>query len=658
MLRKRVESKVISLVLSVAVLLMNFNIFPVKIVTSYDYLSRGIDVSAYQGTIDWRAAANDGIDFAIIRSGLGKYSFQEDSKFKANYADARNAGVKVGTYWVSYAMSADEACEEAEVCYSIINGCDFDYPVYYDMEVASQSDSLSKQQITDIGLAFCQRLSSYGYTVGIYANRNWFTNYIDKNQVINSGYEIWLAQYPSGEYAVNPEDYDKSYECGMWQYSSKGSVSGISGYVDVDVSYRDYGYKDSDVPDIIVEQTPPAISDIKIIGQTDTSYTIQCEVYDNESGIDRVQFPTWTNENGQDDLISDWGTNEAVRGAIDGNTVTYTVNISDHNNELGSYTTHIYAYDKCGNFTSSEITFNFIWYRESVPADIGDTFDAVILAKEPWIPVRAYDNDNAALHTEEGLSSEMWRFTKQSDGSYTIQNFKTGKFLDAEDTGTAGGTNVITFEGNGGENQKWFLYKLSDGYVIRPAYTDLVLDVAGAAFESGTNIQLYERNGSPAQIFSLYGDLSYGNPKINDTEISVTGTTAVMNFNGYYSDEYRIYRSTDKKTWKVIDTVDSALYSDSGLIPSTTYYYKIDFINRFYTVTSDIYSVTTEKSNKKGDINNDGSFNIADFVMLQRFILDSGTLINWENADVCEDDRIDVFDMILMRKLVVEEVVL
>ena len=434
---------------------------------------------------------------------------------------------------------------------------------------------------------------------GDICNRNWFTNYIDKNQVINSGYEIWLAQYPSGEYAVNPEDYDKSYECGMWQYSSKGSVSGISGYVDVDVSYRDYGYKDSDVPDIIVEQTPPAISDIKIIGQTDTSYTIQCEVYDNESGIDRVQFPTWTNENGQDDLISDWGTNEAVRGAIDGNTVTYTVNISDHNNELGSYTTHIYAYDKCGNFTSSEITFNFIWYRESVPADIGDTFDAVILAKEPRIPVRAYDNDNAALHTEEGLSSEMWRFTKQSDGSYTIQNFKTGKFLDAEDTGTAGGTNVITFEGNGGENQKWFLYELDGGYVIRGAYTDMVLDVAGADWNSGTNIQMYERNNSEAQVFALYHENSaYGIPRkgslsasSSDNNISVTIEKTS------YTDNYELYRSTDGINFEKLSDVTTGNYVDKSLRYGQTYYYKVKYSNRFYNnVESDVvYAATDSK---------------------------------------------------------------
>ena len=234
--------KIISFFTCITMILTAFAFFPNELkVNAYDYICRGIDVSSNQGNINWNTVKSDNIQFAIIRSGLGKYSFQEDKNFKTNYSEAKNVGIKVGTYWVSYAMSVDEAYEEAEICYSVIKGYNFDYPVYYDMEVASQSNSLSKQQITNIGLAFCQRIASYGYKTGIYANRNWFTNYIDKNQVINSGYEIWLAQYPSGEYAITPEMYDKSTECGVWQYSSKGSVSGINGNVDVNVSYVDYG---------------------------------------------------------------------------------------------------------------------------------------------------------------------------------------------------------------------------------------------------------------------------------------------------------------------------------------------------------------------------------------------------------------------------------
>ena len=213
---------------------------PHKVVKAYDNLYYGIDVSSNQGTINWSNAKNAGISFAIIRSGLGKYTFQEDKKFKSNYTSAKSIGIKCGTYWISYAMSVSEAYEEAEVCYSVIKGCNFEYPVYYDMEVSSQFQNLSKQQITQIALAFCQRMASHGYTVGVYANLNWFTNYIDKNQIVNNGYEIWMAQYPVKGGTVDPTKYDKSSMCGMWQYSENGHVNGISGDVDLDVSYKNY----------------------------------------------------------------------------------------------------------------------------------------------------------------------------------------------------------------------------------------------------------------------------------------------------------------------------------------------------------------------------------------------------------------------------------
>lgn len=750
-----IKRKSISLILSMLMILTMFNIYPYQKASAYDYLSRGIDVSAYQKSINWDAVANDGIDFAIIRAGYGNanaYPEQKDKYFDYNLTNAKRVGIKCGVYWFCYATSVEAAYEEADSCYNIIKGIDLELPVYLDVEdeknhVLINAFGNNKAKITEMALAFCNRLSSYGIRVGVYANRDWFTNYIDKAQIENSGYEIWLAQYPSGEYAVTPDNYDKSSECGIWQYSSKGSVAGINGYVDVDVAYKEYGRKDStprienariskitnsgyvvqcevydeinpvtrvafptwttkddqddivwadgtisgatatfevkisdhnnelgfyrthiycynttgaysstNVADVMIEQTPPTISNIKIVNQTAKSYTVECEVEDSGSGIDRVQFPTWTELNGQDDLMLDWGSNEKARGTIKGNIVTYTVNISDHNNESGIYTTHIYAYDKCGNYVSKGITIDFKWNEGVDPADLGDTLDAIILAKEPWIPIRVSNDANVALHKEEGLSSEMWRFTKQSDGSYTIQNFKTGNFLEAEELGTVNGTNVVTSEENGRDNQRWFLYKLDDGYVIRAAYTDMVLDVAGGVFESGTNIQLYEKNGSSAQTFSLYGDDSYGNPKINDTFITVTGTAATMSFNGYYADKYRIYRSTDKKTWKVIDTVESDSYTDSSLTPLTTYYYKIDYINRFYTGTSEVLSITTGKSNVDGDCNADGSFSIADVVILQNWLLGRDVkLKDWRAADLCKDERLDVFDLCLMRRLLIEE---
>ena len=237
-MNKRIAvNRLCPVVLSFAlILLFVVHIFPTQSM-AYDTLVYGIDVSAYQGEIEWSKVKSSGVDFAIIRSGLGKYAFQEDVKFKSNYVNAKKSGIECGTYWVSYAMSIEEAYEEASVCYEVIKDCEFEYPVFYDMEVASQCEKLSKSQITKIALAFCEKMKSYGFSSGIYANLNWFTNYINKSEIIANGYEIWLAQYPSGDYAVDPKKFDKSSSCSIWQYSSKGKVNGITGNVDVDVSY-------------------------------------------------------------------------------------------------------------------------------------------------------------------------------------------------------------------------------------------------------------------------------------------------------------------------------------------------------------------------------------------------------------------------------------
>jgi len=255
----KILSVMFSAVLAIHLIMPSYYI-PVK---AYESLRYGIDVSYHNGTIDWYAVKQSGIEFAIIRSGYGKYAYQEDNQFRNNYNNAKSAGIDCGTYWYSYALSVDDAVKEADVCYSIIKGCSFEYPVFYDLEDASLSSSLSKAQITQIGIAFCERMKSYGYEVGVYANLNWFNNYINKSEFVSRGYKIWHAQYPSGEYAVDPKNYDKSSICDIWQYSSKGKVSGISGNVDVDVDYSN----NSSTP------STPTTNKIVYYPACDSSYT-------------------------------------------------------------------------------------------------------------------------------------------------------------------------------------------------------------------------------------------------------------------------------------------------------------------------------------------------------------------------------------------------
>lgn len=186
-----------------------------------------IDVSEWQGKIDWKKVKAAGIDCAVLRAGFGRESSQIDAEFETNYKNAKSAGVKLGAYWYSYAVDVADAKKEAQACISVIKGKTFELPVFYDMEDSSQT-SFGKATLTKMAKAFMAELLSAGYRVGVYANANWFENYLDYKALYGT-YYIWLAQYNSVA----------EFNCDMWQYTSKGSVNGVSGNVDMNIIYSD-----------------------------------------------------------------------------------------------------------------------------------------------------------------------------------------------------------------------------------------------------------------------------------------------------------------------------------------------------------------------------------------------------------------------------------
>lgn len=190
---------------------------------------KGIDVSKWQGRIDWSLVKNDGIQFAMIRSTFGWGKGSEDFLFDINYENAKKVDMPVGVYHYSYARTPEEAVKEAEYCYSVIKGKTFEYPVAYDMEEAGVA-SLGKERVSAIAKAFCEKMESYGYYVCIYANKHWLDNYFDDE--IFEKYDIWLAQW------TTKPTFEKVY--GIWQKSSKGRVAGINGYVDLNEAYKHY----------------------------------------------------------------------------------------------------------------------------------------------------------------------------------------------------------------------------------------------------------------------------------------------------------------------------------------------------------------------------------------------------------------------------------
>ncbi len=204
------------------------------IATTVNGSTFGIDVSRHNGTIDWEAVKASGVDFVIIRCGYRGSStgaLIQDQNFVTNIKGATAAGLKVGIYVFSQAINEVEAVKEASLAVSCAQGYNLTYPIFIDTESSGgRADNIDNATRTAVVNAFCQTVQSAGYKAGIYASKSWFEDKLNMSSVGN--YYIWLAQY-----AATPT-YSGKYN--MWQYSSKGSISGISGNVDLDYSYLGY----------------------------------------------------------------------------------------------------------------------------------------------------------------------------------------------------------------------------------------------------------------------------------------------------------------------------------------------------------------------------------------------------------------------------------
>lgn len=202
---------------------------------------KGIDLSAYNKVTSYQQAAATGIQFAILR--ITERWNTQDPSFNPNYQGFTRLGVKVGAYKFSYALTEKEAEEEAEKVLQVLNGRALDFPVFYDMEWEKQR-SLPKSRITGIIKAFRAKIINGGYKFGIYCNTDWYYHVLDTAAL---PYEYWLAAYPYNDRGVIVESLRPPVGVG-WQYSSKGKVNGIEGYVDLNVFYKDYK-EDQPIPE-------------------------------------------------------------------------------------------------------------------------------------------------------------------------------------------------------------------------------------------------------------------------------------------------------------------------------------------------------------------------------------------------------------------------
>ena len=188
----------------------------------------GVDVSFWNGRIDWQSVKDSGIDYAIIRVGYGgNYTSQDDSQAMYNMSECTRLGIPFGVYLYSYATDTVHAQSEAEHVLRMISGYNLSYPVFFDMEDET-TKNLGPQSLGTIASTFCNTIQNAGYEVGIYSNTYWWTSILTDSVFDN--YQKWCAQY----YDVCT--YSGSYI--MWQHTDKGRVPGIPSCVDMNISYE------------------------------------------------------------------------------------------------------------------------------------------------------------------------------------------------------------------------------------------------------------------------------------------------------------------------------------------------------------------------------------------------------------------------------------
>ena len=196
-------------------------------------VTKVIDVSSYQPNINYAAVKKAGISGAIIRSSLtywGDQSMVKESCVDKHYQGFHDVGIPVGVYHYSCATTPELAKKEARLVLEIVKNKQLEFPIYFDTEKKERQGDLSKDALTDVAIAFCEEIERAGYYVGIYASLNWLEKKLDLSRL--ESYDKWVAQYHT--------ECQYTGDYGMWQYTSQGSVNGISGNVDLNECYQDY----------------------------------------------------------------------------------------------------------------------------------------------------------------------------------------------------------------------------------------------------------------------------------------------------------------------------------------------------------------------------------------------------------------------------------
>lgn len=495
----------------------------------YD-IREGIDVSYYQGDIDWNAVKASGVRFVFIRvgyRGYGSGSLQEDSKYWQNIQGAINAGLDVGIYVFSQALNEAEAREEARFAIDRVRGYGITLPIVMDYEFASDPSGNATGRLYDAGLgagvatancnAFANEVSKNGYTPMIYANKSYLEHNLYAN---NLTAQVWLANY------TTKTEYAGDYS--FWQYSSAGYVNGINGRVDSNYWYVSPQTIQNGTYTIRSALNTGMAVDVSAAGRGNCvnvqlwnanncaaqdwvlnyvgegKYTIMATC--SGKYLDVSGGGTTAGTNIQQYEYNDCDTQKwYLRDA--GGGYYYIVSawnglcldVSGGNSEAG---TNIQVWHANG-LSPQKFSFQKVKYSQTVADGV------YTLSMEDN---RTQCLDISGGNTEAGTNVQLW--TKNNlapqefvvkyvgDGQYTIMASCSGKMLDVSGAGTSNGTNVQQWNDNGASAQRWYIKETGTGsYYLISACNGLCLDVAGANLNQGTNVWMWSMLGSGGQRF-------------------------------------------------------------------------------------------------------------------------------------------------------------
>lgn len=299
-----------------------------------------------------------------------------------------------------------------------------------------------------------------------------------------------LKTIPYGK-IVKVVDKKKDSSGNVW---AKTTYEGKTGWFLTVFACYDWGKISSTAPDT----TPPVITNVKVSDVNINGYTVSCTVTDN-IGVARVQFPTWTTNDGQDDLAADWSTNAAYSGTVSGNTYTFKVRRIEHGNEYGVYNTHIYAYDAAGNNVGAIADL----VELGIPALPNNFYSYIKNEKSGKFVTFDKTESYAAIAKYTGYEGQLWEFTKKTNGYYTITNVKTKKRLGVYGAKDDGGMQVKLMAPKNSNSQMWRIYGDGGKYVIKSAMSTYVMTLKGDGTYSGNKLRMNSQSKYTTSYFQL-----------------------------------------------------------------------------------------------------------------------------------------------------------